>query len=521
MPTPATSYDELPYHTRPRYSTHPDCLATLATLAGMQPARVDRCRVLELGCGPGGNLLPLADSFPESEFVGIDLSARQIEMGNELCTSLGFTNLRLTAASLLDIDDSFGSFDYIICHGVYSWVPEEVRDGILRVCSRHLSPQGVAMVSYNTYPGWHLRGPIGEMLRFHVRETKDVQRRAAASRELLGFVAQSLGQADSTWARLVREEHRRLSQETDFYLVHEHLDDVSHAVYFHAFADHARQHGLQYLGEASDPASLAAFPPEMQKTLASLTNDPVAREQYVDFLTCRSFRRTLLVREPIALNHAPGPAILEKFLLAGRAKPTAEPVDVCSNAPVGFRNERDVTATTNMPATKAALMVLFEAAPEALSYEQVWQRARARLKAGGVALPDEAREGLAGFFIRLFQSGLVGLHTAMPPFVTTPGDRPKATRYARLQARHGTPVVSRRHRLVELLGLDRAVLRLLDGEHDRPALVRGLVQQVQQGEFELCRDGKPVTEAVDLQNILKGELEAALQRLARSALLVE
>src|SRR6478752_7458358 len=120
---PTSSYDELPYPTRPRYSTHPDCLALLATLAGMQPTPIDRCRMLELGCGPGGNLLPLADAFPHSQFVGVDLSARQIEMGQEIVRALAMPNLQLEAKSILDIDASLGEFDYIVAHGVYSWVP--------------------------------------------------------------------------------------------------------------------------------------------------------------------------------------------------------------------------------------------------------------------------------------------------------------------------------------------------------------------------------------------------------------
>jgi methyltransferase-like protein/2-polyprenyl-3-methyl-5-hydroxy-6-metoxy-1,4-benzoquinol methylase len=520
MTAQLSSYDDVPYLTRPRYSTHPDCLATMAVLAGMQPASVAGCRVLELGCGPGGNLLPLADAFPDSDFVGVDLSARQIQMGQELCAGLELTNLRLVAASILDVDETFGNFDYVICHGVYSWVPAEVRTGILRVCQGRLKPHGVAMISYNTYPGWHLRGPVGEMLRFHVRDIKDAQARAEASRRFLAFVASSVARTDSTWARLVREESERLGKESDFYLVHEHLDDVSHAVYFREFATHAREHRLQYLGEASVQPGLAAFPPEVQKTLGAAANDPIALEQYLDFLTCRSFRRTLVVRDDIVLERAPRPVILNQLLLVSLARPVSERVDVCSSTPTQFRNDRDVTASTNVPATKAALMTLFEAAPQAIPFEQLWQQTRARLLAGSVNIPDTAREELANYFVQLFRAGLVGLHTTMPAFVMEPGQRPRATRFARLQASQGVPVVNRCHRSVEMPGFDRALLCLLDGHQDRQALLQGLVNLVQKGDFELARDGQPVTETVDLMAILGGELEGALQRLAKLALLV-
>src|SRR5215207_3165377 len=76
-----TPYDQVIYPGNPVPQSHPDRLATLATLYGMRPAPVPHCRVLELGCGIGGNLTALACQWPDSAFVGIDLSARSIEIG--------------------------------------------------------------------------------------------------------------------------------------------------------------------------------------------------------------------------------------------------------------------------------------------------------------------------------------------------------------------------------------------------------------------------------------------------------
>src|SRR5437868_15404402 len=152
-PHPRTSYDEVPYPSLPYPYPHPDHPAVVATLLGLSPARPDRCRVLELGCAGGGNLIPMAYTYPESTFLGIDLSVEQIRQGEELREALGLANIELRAMSILDVDDRFGTFDYIICHGVYSWVPEAVQDKILEVCARHLAPEGIGFVSYNTFPG--------------------------------------------------------------------------------------------------------------------------------------------------------------------------------------------------------------------------------------------------------------------------------------------------------------------------------------------------------------------------------
>src|SRR5690349_11473960 len=98
--TAVTSYDEIPYDSKPLYSTHPDCLATAGRLRGLTPAPASNCRVLELGCGTGGNLIPMAHSLPGSKFVGIDLSGRQIAAGQGLCRRLDLTNIDLRETSI-------------------------------------------------------------------------------------------------------------------------------------------------------------------------------------------------------------------------------------------------------------------------------------------------------------------------------------------------------------------------------------------------------------------------------------
>src|SRR4051794_13106921 len=152
---PATSYDEMPYESHPYAQTHPSRLAVVATLFGLRPPPVETCRVLELGSAAGGNIIPIAESFPRSQWVGIDLSTRQVDEGQRLVQAMGLKNVTLRHASIMDVDDSYGQFDYILAHGVFSWVPTEVRDKILDICSKRLTANGVAYVSYNTYPGWH------------------------------------------------------------------------------------------------------------------------------------------------------------------------------------------------------------------------------------------------------------------------------------------------------------------------------------------------------------------------------
>jgi SAM-dependent methyltransferase len=180
-----TAYDQVPYPSLAHVQTHPDRLATIAALFGLQTAPVERCRVLELGCGDGMNLISMAHGLPQSEFFGIDSAGRAIAEGNQTIDDLSLDNVRLQQLDLMKFAANDVAFDYIIAHGLYSWVPDPVRDRILAICSECLSQNGIAYVSYNTYPGGHIRDMVREMMLFHVRGASDVGQKIAQGRALL------------------------------------------------------------------------------------------------------------------------------------------------------------------------------------------------------------------------------------------------------------------------------------------------------------------------------------------------
>lgn len=180
----ANAYDEFPYESKPFEGSHPNRPAAVGGLYGMRTAPPDRCRVLELGCASGGNLLPMAAYLPGSEFVGVDLSAVQIEAAQRAAAMAWLANVRFHAASIADITPDFGRFDYVVAHGVYSWVPPLVRDKLLAVCAANLAPEGIAYVSYNTYPGWHLRGMVRDMLRYRSDRLQTAREKVVQARAL-------------------------------------------------------------------------------------------------------------------------------------------------------------------------------------------------------------------------------------------------------------------------------------------------------------------------------------------------
>jgi len=189
----STSYDEIPYPAAAYRQSHIARLETLAKLFGMAPVDIRHSRVLELGCADGANLIPMACALPESTFLGVDVSTRQIKAGQEIIAALGLTNIELLQCDIRHIDQSFGVFDYVIAHGVYSWVPPEVQDKILSICSEYLRDHGVAYVSYNTFPGWRMRGMLRDMMVYHARKFNDPKEQIEQARALIQWLGESVG----------------------------------------------------------------------------------------------------------------------------------------------------------------------------------------------------------------------------------------------------------------------------------------------------------------------------------------
>jgi len=226
----STLYDEVLYPNSPFAQTHPDRLATLAILFGMDPAPLPRCRVLEVGCGNGENLIPMACEYPAGEFLGIDAAETAVRAGNQEIATLGLTNIRLLHRDIMDTGPGLGTFDYVIAHGFYSWVPEPVRDKLFAIVQASLAPQGVAFVSYNALPGGRLRQMFREMMLFHLGGTRELAPRIQGAREIVQwFMACQAGLGESG---LLPSQVESIMERQPACLYHDELGEVYHPVYF-------------------------------------------------------------------------------------------------------------------------------------------------------------------------------------------------------------------------------------------------------------------------------------------------
>jgi SAM-dependent methyltransferase len=519
--SPMESYEAMPFLGGTIAHAHPEFLETVARVRGMQPAAAAGARVLELGCGVGNNLLPTAERYPAAELLGVDFSGRQIAMAQATARECSLDNVEFRQQDILQLGFDLGEFDYIIAHGVYSWVEAPVRDMLLAICRDHLAADGVAYFGYKTYPGWHLSDMIRQAMLDAAQGAIGPSEQIARSRMVLDFLQTFLPQNDPL-ATSIRSDVSKLAQFPDDYLCHDYLESVSYPVYFRQFVAHAKSYALDYLGDAALGIRWAeSLGPEAEQRLAAISPDPIQQETFRDFLFNRPFRQTLLCHQGVPLVRSTSPDSLDGLYLEGGYRPQNERIDFCSSADEEFVHQCGGRITTADGLLKAALGHLGEAWPGYVRFEDLVAAACRRLEAARLAPVTPAETGrLRHALVDCCQRSVILLHSHAELFVPTPSQSPVASLLARHQARQYDRVSSRRHETVSLNPLDRWLLVLLDGHLTRQQLVGRASAAWAEGRLVVSKQaGQPRTYD-DALRFFEVEVDAALKRLAEAALLV-
>ena len=479
-----------PLHDRIHYPggawehSHPDRIAANARMYGLSPAPVERCRVLELGCGAGGNLVPMAHGLPGARFLGIDVAARPIEIGRGLAGALGLANIELRRCDILDLPADLGEFDYIVAHGVYSWVPAPVRDALMAAFARHLAPDGIAYLNFNALPGGHLRSLARDLMRFRLAVFDDPE---VHGEDAVRFVRQvAVAQPEgSPYRRILESELERIERNPPGVLFHDDLVPAHRAFRFQAVVEHAARHGLRYLCEAR-PADVhpGRYPEPVQAALRRFGGGRIAREQCLDFLVCQMYRCSLLCREGIAFAPARDLDAMPGLRAASQVRPSAASADLTDGIAETFLAPDGAGLRLDDSTAKAALVLLAERWPASVDLEPLLRDARRRAGRRGRPTPLERRE-FAEFLAVNHAAGFVDVHTWEPPMTATPGARPVASALARIEVERGTRVTSLRHRQVEIDDpVVAAVLGRLDGTRDVAALREELNRTTRAGSVD-------------------------------------
>jgi hypothetical protein len=454
-------YDAIAYASKSVALTHPAHLATVATLFGLDPPPIATCRTLELGCGDGTNLIPMAMTLPEATFIGVDLAHRPIGIARQTAADLALANVTFLPADLCALPRDLGTFDYIIAHGVYSWVPAPVRDALLALGSRHLSANGVMFVSYNTLPGCHVRRVAWDILRFHTDHVTDPQARIDAARALATLLAEPATASEGSNA-LLRAEFARLLETPDSSIFHDDLAVPNDPVYVREFIAHAERHGLRFLAEASvSTMSGAAFRSESGRC-SRLSMRERASNTSISPASAASARRCSVVpiRRPVTCSH--------RSVSRGCMSPP--PPRSIVQPPKGARS-----ALRRCHRPRICPRRCRRCCKGLSTCRRKRWRSTMRVhgcKRGSAPAAKPPTRTIEELLLEAFISGTVQLHAAPPPLTTTIDERPVASPLARWQAQRGTELTSLRHEPVRVEDpVARQVLRLLDGSRNRQQLI--------------------------------------------------
>ena len=398
-------YDAVPYESIAFSQSAPGHVAAIGHLFGLDVPDVSTARVLEIGCSTGGNLIPFAALQPRATAVGIDLSQVQIDQGRHNVATLGLENVELLQADIAELDlKALGNFDFVICHGVYSWVPDGVQDAILAASKTLLAPEGIAYISYNTYPGWKAKEIVRDAMLMRGGARGNPAEKLAFARGMIDFLGE-VAPVDSVLSKALEDFRTTASQTQDYYLQHEYLETFNSPCYFLEMLQRAGEHGLAYLAESIPHTMfLINYGPSVAEPLVKeCGHSQVLLEQYLDFVVNRTFRQTLIVHEESA-QHIRYQLDHDRYnqLHFAASMPPLDGASRLDRSRQEYGDRQGVLLYAQDPGAKAALDALNAQWPWTLSRQELIEAVLKRLADAGVeavADPDATVDGLLDFLI--------------------------------------------------------------------------------------------------------------------------
>ncbi|MEY4668866.1 MAG: hypothetical protein RL518_1565 [Pseudomonadota bacterium] len=456
-----TTYEQMPYATFALRVADPNRLAAIARLYGVNVPAAGEASILEIGCGTGTNIIHLAERYPQSRCVGVDISERHIAEGHLVACGSGCSNVELRCGDIRNAALGHGEFDYIICHGVYSWVAPSVRHDLLNVISSSLSDNGIAFVSYNVLPGWRQRGVLRDIMKTGAAQRvlasgdRSPENMLEGALELLRLVASQRGSEGDLYGAYLREALDRFQDSHPSYLFHEYLEEYNEPFLFSTFMQDAELHGLQFVSEAK-PSMMSAddLGEHTASYIDSLSDDVVAREQCIDVFRNRMFRETILCRSSHALKRDLKASVFTSLHFVSDFRYKEEKGDEA------IFEENLTSRVTRTPRDEHSVLlrIVGEGGYAGVSFADCMK---------GLSSASEGRydeRAVMHGLVRLWRWGLLDVALERAPIRSQASGLARVSNLARYQASGGERFVTAlQHRSCELSPIERGIVLASDG----------------------------------------------------------
>lgn len=463
-----SAYDRFFFESLPNPERHINRLYVMSLLFGGKPTPIDGARVLEIGCSTGSHLIPQAERYPGSYFVGIDLSASQISAGIKIVTDLGLSNISLSAQDIREWNESSGTFDYVICHGMFSWVDEDLRRILLEKISHSLAPDGVAYVSFNSSSTWRHRQSLQKIFQQADDRGMAPERRIQRIRSFVALLSDCMPSCADVNRSRVHDELSRLENVSDQLLLHEYLVE-GRSFLVSEISNLAATVGMTYLADARPRRSFYRYqrslkPSALRAVFSRQSNSE--NEDLFDTIEQKPFRGGLFVKTSTPLSPS-----FERDRLG--ALYMSSPL-----VPVSSDGEKELFLSGNEEPVEVAekavaefLRKLYQAWPSALPFTEM--------------LDDSNNPAVIDALTDLFWLQHIDLSFDNYGCAREAPARPSVLPSARYHAGSGGTVLSRRHEFVRMNDFERIVATLLDGTRTVDDIVGIAEEAIARGEIQV------------------------------------
>lgn len=432
------SYDVVSYPGIILPNAHPDRLAAIAQLYRMNPASAEKCRVLELGCGDGANLNWLAYNLPKSEFVGIDLAQNHIVEAKKNAEDLQLQNVTFLQEDVLKITEAvLGKFDYIIAHGLFSWVPDIVRQKILSLYNELLNPNGVGFISYNAYPGCYRRQIVNDLMRYYTQKFENPQEKVEQGIAFIEFLTENV--KSPVYHEILKYEFDSFGRRPAQNIYHDDLAEINQPFYFTEFISEAEKHNLKFLSESDYLFSHRTFlSQELTHTIENISQTVIEQEQYADFFESRRFRQTLVCKKDVETKETINLSDLNELYVSSSLKPKSPTIDLSADSLKEFVSKKGEAVKIGHVLTKIVLMQLVNAGSHPIKFTDLINSSNEILKSQGVSYEDDDLdkeiEITATILLQLYSPNAIGFHTMKSKALDYISEKPLVSKFTRWQS---------------------------------------------------------------------------------------
>lgn len=515
----AKEYDEVPYVSYPFEFCAPEFLRTKAILFGLNPVPLETARVLEMGCASGNNLFRFSSLYPDSYTLGIDISKVEVDHAHELLGNFKLKNIEFKNVSITDLDESYGKFDYIICHGLYSWVPDEVAEKILENGKKLLSKNGVMLVSYNALPAWNTISTIRQLMLYHTQHLSSPAEKFEQGKLILQFIAEATAGDNSPYGKFIQEFIGTLATVGDDYIWHEYFGALSKPYYFHEFVEKARSYELNYLCDQSFSFMHAGnLPPKTVEALGTIP-DTVKVIQYLDFIRNTQFKINLLCHDDVVINRTLDTNKLDNMYFSAT---DLQPSDAenqntyLTQELVDFRFTAGTNVKVTLPEQKALMYTLAENVANPLRINQIEAIVTKKL-ANANLVTDMVKSALVDLISRLLLADALYIFADKPKTSFEISEKPKSTSlYNGLEnAKEQLWIHSGLNAPLMFDEVMAKVVPLIDGTRTIEEITQELVKQFESGQLSVMTNGQKKAYD-DYYDIAKTTLLSTLEYLRKN-----